>query len=121
MTIEENVRTTKAVAEFIELGESICSDQGIDVRRFWLAVHVASGDRAGITNEEWEPQKVMIPPFDDEEAEAFGRGRIEYGKHNGTRFDDLPLDYLGWLSEQADKSISLRRYYESRRVQAEVV
>lgn len=28
--------------------------------------------------------------------------RIGFGKHKGERFEDLPQDYLGWLSKQAD-------------------
>lgn len=59
-------------------------------------------------------------PMSDRESKEFGGKPMEFGKHKGTRVDEVPLEYLLWLSQTKDQfKIDLRRYVMSRRIQAE--
>lgn len=52
----------------------------------------------------------------DERSRAFGRRTVDFGRHRGERYDDVPLDYLEWL---ADQGAELQAYLESRRLKTE--
>ena len=48
----------------------------------------------------------------DEEAAAFEREVVTFGRHAGEQYRTVPPAYLTWL---ADKSIKLRRYVQTKR------
>jgi len=52
----------------------------------------------------------------DIRAKEFGRRMVEFGKFQGKRYDDVPLDYLEWLADQGKELLS---YLKSRRVRVE--
>ena len=49
-----------------------------------------------------------------DEAEQFEHEKIEFGKHAGELYINVPIEYLCWI---ADQSIRLRRYCQSERAQ----
>lgn len=54
------------------------------------------------------------------EARTFGRQRIDFGKYEDERIDDIPMDYLRWLADAKDEfREELRRYLRSRRLKIE--
>jgi hypothetical protein len=55
-------------------------------------------------------------PMTDEESRHFGDKQVEFGRHVGKRYDEVPLSYLEWLVERNEE---LRRYLASRRVRDE--
>lgn len=55
-------------------------------------------------------------PFSDAKAREFGHHVIPFGKHAGSRYDEVPLDYLEWL---VDQNTELARYLMSRRIKDE--
>ena len=63
-----------------------------------------------------EKEKSSAAAMTDERSKVFGRGVVGFGKHVGTRYDDVPLDYLEWL---VDQNAVLARYLESRRIREE--
>jgi len=63
-----------------------------------------------------EKEKKPIAAMADEQSKVFGNSTIEFGKHIGTRYDDVPLDYLEWL---VDQNAVLARYLNSRRIREE--
>ena len=62
-----------------------------------------------------KPQ-TTLRPMSDQESRAFGHTTIPFGHHHGTRYDEVPFDYLDWL---VTKNEELRRYVASRRVRDE--
>ncbi len=121
MSIESNVATAKEALAYIELGDEVCERPAtvIDAYRFWLAVSVAAMDRAGLTQEQVDTTPANHP-MTDEEAKAFGRRTIGFGKHAGKRWDDVPAEYLAWLDEtQWTQAKELHRYVGSAYVQRE--
>ena len=68
-------------------------------------------------------QKAMAPgpePFSDAQARAWGATRMPFGKHQGARIDEVPLEYLELLAAPNDFTLHLRRYLASPRIQAEL-
>ena len=67
-----------------------------------------------------KPERDVVIPFTDGESKAFGREAMPFGKHSGAPIDEIPIEYLVWLS---DNSISfwksLHRYLNSPRIKAE--
>ena len=122
MAVETNIAVREAAEALIALGCETLQSEGHDVRKFWSAVAAMATDRAGLTKEvdEWEHKQRGWSPMTDAESRRFGQRTIEFGKHSGTRYDDLPLDYLEWLSERQRDGVNIVRYFESRRVQAEI-
>lgn len=117
MSIETNVATGKEAVAYIALGDETAAT--LDVNRFWLAVSVAAMDRAGLTQEQVDPTPTEHP-MTDEEAKAFGRKTIAFGRHVGKRWDDVPSEYLAWLDDtQWTQAKELHRYVGSNYVQRE--
>ena len=56
-------------------------------------------------------------PMGDEEAEAFERESMKFGKHQDTQIGEVPIDYLVWMEEQDDFRRELNRYLRSERGQ----
>ena len=119
--IASNVACTTAVREFIELGESLCSDGGHDVRRFWAAVACMASERAGLIKDDWKPPKNELAPLSDQASRVFGQTRMPFGKHSGTRVDDVDLGYLEFLADcdSTKFTLNLIRYVRSRRIRDE--
>lgn len=63
---------------------------------------------------------VELKPMGDKESQMFGSTHIKFGKYAGERVDEVPLDYLLWLSENKDPwKEQLKRYIKSKRIQSE--
>ena len=66
------------------------------------------------------PPETELQPMSDWQASDFGARLMMFGKHAGTRIDQVPLEYLIWLAESPDEfRAELRRYLKSKRVQIE--
>lgn len=54
--------------------------------------------------------KLRDPPaafvMSDSEARAFEREVIRFGKHMGSRYDQVPIEYLAWLGDQCRRLIA---------------
>lgn len=120
----DNVRCRTAAESLVELGLDVCRDEKLDPRRFWVVVATKAMDMAGITKEYHQQhglgKRNAITPMDEQECRRFGSERILFGQHEGKRYDEIPLSYLAWLSEQKRRDLEILRYFESRRVQSEV-
>lgn len=49
------------------------------------------------------PPPVKIEAMTEEQAIAFEQTAIKFGIHDGTKFLDVPIDYLTWLADQQRK------------------
>lgn len=65
------------------------------------------------------PKSLAAEPFTDAQARAWGRNTMQFGKHQGTPIDQVPLDYLERIAEPNEFTRYLRRYLASRRIQHE--
>jgi hypothetical protein len=65
---------------------------------------------------EFKAQEIDRGAMTDEQSREFGAMVIPFGKYAGSRYDEVPLDYLEWLADQNSKLV---RYVRSRRVQEE--
>lgn len=124
MTVSANILTRKEAEALVDLGKESCDSLGLDARKFWSVVSAMATDLAGLTaeadacEERW--RKRLGGRMTDDEARKFGDRTVGFGKHADDRWDDVPLDYLEWLAESQREKLDILRYYESRRVQAEV-
>jgi hypothetical protein len=55
----------------------------------------------------------------DRQSINFGRSRIAFGKYQGTRIDEVPIDYLEKICDPQPFIASLRRYLASPRIAEE--
>jgi hypothetical protein len=53
--------------------------------------------------------------MNEEQAAAFERERITFGKHAGLTYSEAPEDYLEWLADQAIRLQSYLRWKARRR------
>ena len=105
LSIERNCARGKAVLEFLELGEALCSEGGYDPGQFWLAVSVGAADRAGLTQvadflpskprREAKPRKGRWSRLTDDDSMPFGKYKKEKA-----RLGDIPSDYFKWFLKQ---------------------
>ena len=56
--------------------------------------------------------------MNQQESREFGQEVIPFGKHQGIRVDEIPLDYLEWYAD-LDFVDKARRYLRSRRIREE--
>jgi len=61
------------------------------------------------------PAVERLPALTDTEASCFETCQMPYGKHVGERVEDVPVDYLLFLTECDEFSKSLKRYVKSKR------
>lgn len=114
-TILENKRGREAahtVAEFARL-DSIGMSDGCRLR-FWESL------RDEIAKE--LPTPVVSSPrqMSEDEIRAFGRSVMRYGIHGGKVIDEVPIDYLEFISsESAEFMRKVRQYLNSPRIQSE--
>lgn len=53
-------------------------------------------------------------PMTDDEARAFERRSMPWGKHKGKLISEVPLDYLDWVLDQPDTfKVDIERYVRS--------
>jgi uncharacterized protein (DUF3820 family) len=116
MSIYTNIAARSEADELLDLmvstGAAIRSEHGDHaaqryfdcIRRFFEAVpeHESVSDK-----------------MTDEESRAFGKKELDFGKHKGTRIDEVPMEYLYWLDAQPDFRGELRKYLKSDRIQSE--
>jgi len=60
-------------------------------------------------------------PMTDEQAAVFGQKSLEAGKYAKRRIDDVPLDYLQWVSQRMAQSLNIASYLGSGRVKKEAM
>ena len=114
MGILENVAARRAAETVVVLMEEEATDPEISKDNFWKIV-------VGAIPKEYVPVQASpgLKPMTDMESQGFENTCMEFGKHNGERMGDVPIDYLFWLDEQDNFSKLLKRYLLSKRVQRE--
>lgn len=87
-------------------------------RRFWERLRELCDEQLPPP---YEAAKLEDRPMSDVQARAFGASTIGFGKHQGKRVDDVPIEYLHFLVDEAGGQFvkQLRRYLRSERVQRE--
>jgi hypothetical protein len=102
MTIQDRIAGRKDTEEFI----SLASDGNDDYR-----VGVANAMRAH-ADEILGKVETGLRVMTDEEAVAFEKQRIEFGKHRGDKFVNVPVSYLSFV---ADSAMAIAAYLRSDR------
>lgn len=89
------------------IGLSEIDKRSKDVQQgFWRHMYQTGKDYLGIK----DPEPDKRPSFDRQEALAFERRLVGFGKHYNETYSDAPIDYLIWLSEQNE---NLNKYLRS--------
>ena len=88
-----------------------------DARRFWKHF-LGPIVKAATVIEDNQPQ--ANEAMTEDQAKAFERVRIPWGKESGISVKNIELEYLFWMADERDKfKEALRRYLRSDRVQRE--
>ena len=101
--VDERVLGRELAQDMLELSEATA-----------LMGNVADGFWAELADAMPATQRPELPTnaMTDEEAAAFEREVVTFGRHAGEQYRTVPPAYLTWL---ADKSIKLRRYVQTKR------
>lgn len=61
-------------------------------------------------------------PMSDQESKEFEKQKLTFGKFDGIRIREVPLDYLVWFADSSDQEIKdkIRSYLKSPRIQIEL-
>lgn len=60
---------------------------------------------------------VCTKPMSDQESKSFGNEIMKFGSYEGTRIDNVPLDYLAWLHDASKLFVhQVGRYLISQRI-----
>ncbi len=60
---------------------------------------------------------VCTKPMSDQESKSFGNEIMKFGSYEGTRIDNIPLDYLAWLHDASKLFVhQVGRYLISQRI-----
>lgn len=120
MVTEESIlarkNARKIAAEVADLVAGEVSAMSADAA---VAFYDELARRLPLPTTERQPPATAIEPFTDAQARAWGRNRMQFGKHQGTAIDEVPLSYLEKLCDANDFTRHLRRYLASQRVAAE--
>jgi hypothetical protein len=110
--IADRVKGRIAAKAVIELLRGECVGLSMDAQEaYWGQIRAVASPPAP------EPKPAFIP-MTEEEAIAFGRQVMDYGKYKGEKLDDIPISYLLWLTEDGQKRVrETRRYLASERMQ----
>lgn len=116
MSIEDNIKARQIAETIMDLVKSETLSLGLETNtRVYVELRRLI--------DEILPEKPELCPdlMSDEESRQFGRSAMPFGAHAGKPVDEVPLDYLEWLSDDPDNfHVRLRRYLKSRRVVAEM-
>ena len=114
MTIEKN----KAAREAASVIHSLMMDEasnhtGTAALAFYRGI--LKDLRAVVPEELWPACTIeRDPPMTDDEARAFERKTIGFGKYSDSLIGDIPIEYLVWLDEQPDFRRQLNAYLRSK-------
>jgi hypothetical protein len=94
-------------------------DSRNEIEQRIIAHRVRDAIEAWIRAGEIPPQPVK--PMTDAEAQAFEQEPMEFGKYNGVKVKDVPLDYLIWVADAGRKTWQqIHAYLHSPRVAGEI-
>jgi len=124
MTVEHNIAARKAAETVFELAvEQSRELPEQSVVAYWcrLLLLVEQVLPSDIRIPRIGPQVPQTPPpMSEDEAKAFEKHSMPWGKYNGTKIADVPMDYLLYIDDQKDEFRDrLHRYLASDRVQRE--
>jgi uncharacterized protein (DUF3820 family) len=92
-------------------------DESLEYRRDKPGIPVAY--RSNPMSEEHE-RPVGLEPMTEDEAKCFGNSDMTFGHYAGRRIDDVPIEYLTWLTDQSRTFLqSIHRYLNSLRIKRE--
>lgn len=120
--IRSRVAGRKVASEGLALIEPEVAILGPSGRKaFWE--HVA--ERAKSYLESIEPRqpdvgKATDAAMNDNQARAFGKVVVRWGKYRGRQVDEVPLGYLAMLVDDNEFKRQVRRYLASPRIKAEL-
>jgi len=119
MTIDTNIAARKSAETVFELAVE-------QSRELPEASVVAYWCRLLLLVEQVLPSGMRVEPtsnpspMSEDEAKAFEKRSMPWGKYNGTKIADVPMDYLLYIDDQKDEFRDrLHRYLASDRVQRE--
>lgn len=114
MTVEENILMRETADEILDL---IRSYEFSNLRFYDRLQNGIADIRSGYVPISETIEHVVVPVLD---AKKIGNQTIPFGQYSGKRFDDIPLDYLEWLSDSSrDLSSRLDAYLKSKRIRSE--
>jgi len=113
--IAERVRARMLASEFVnvmtdELSQNNDSEEtSVNSLHFWETLRDIATEMAPLPVE--KAKAFEVDPLDDTEAERMGRNIVEFGKHAGKCYRDVPTDYLEWLADDSLRTTRMIRGY----------
>lgn len=104
--VKRNMQARQDALEVVEL----C---GAQPTRFWELLAEFAREKLG-HKEYYAPVEIQ-PPFNEFQSAKFERTIIPYGAHVGKYIDDVPCEYLAWLTDGDEFTQNVRRYVKSAR------
>lgn len=112
-SIAENMKGRQAAATIVSMAQEEAKRLSEKARlRFWECVADGAAHHLPTPNQD--------EPMTDVEAARFGQELIDFGRYEGRRIDDIPLDYLSWVCDtQGLFAKKTHRYLRSQRTKQE--
>ncbi len=122
MNAKANIAARQAVEQVFGLAidESGCLLRKFDATtaaRFWVQLRALVDET--IPDAKPKRAKGTPKPMNDEESRGFGKTPMPWGKHEGENVDDVPTEYLEFITERDEFKNNVRRYLRSPRVAGE--
>lgn len=113
--IQANLRGRQTAEEVMEILDSVAGDLPELARpRFWETLGGTVLQRCGYSQTNKVPTEEA--PYSDEEALAFERMIVPYGKYQGEQVGEVPVSYWTYITE-SDFNHRLVRYLRSNHYQ----
>ncbi|OHB80873.1 MAG: hypothetical protein A2W31_11495 [Planctomycetes bacterium RBG_16_64_10] len=109
-----------------EIADQLCELIASETRGMDTVATRIVANRIARVIEPWLPLRdksaaTLVQPMTNSEARVFEQETIEFGKHAGTKFKDVPLDYLIWLADKCRRTWrKIHAYLDSDRVRGEL-
>ncbi len=120
--VAANIAARQAVEEVFGLAIDetgmLRSKFGSDaVARFWVEFRSLIDET--IPDAKPKPDKGTPKPMTDEESRGFGKTPMPWGIHIDTKVDEVPTEYLEFITEPDEFKENVKRYLRSPRVAGE--
>ncbi len=120
--VKANIAARKAVEEVFglaidEAGVLLRKFDAATATRFWVQLRALVDET--IPDAKPKRAKGTPKPMNDEESRGFGKTPMPWGIHIDTKVDDVPTEYLEFITEPDEFKENVKRYLMSPRVAGE--
>ena len=110
-SFKENKIGRETAQTLIQMAEEYAAQLSSKAKaRFWEVIEEAA-------HKHLPKKEANCQPMTDKECRMFGDEEMTYGQHKGKLIEEVPLDYLAWLSDEKFREArQIKRYLTSAMV-----